>query len=356
MNVLMVGVDKTSVGGMLTVIENYLNDKEFCERTNLQYVATVIRGGKFLKIKTFIKKIPEIKKIIKEKKIDIVHVHMAERGSVFREGYVIHLAKKYGCKTVIHMHGATIEDWYNKQNRIVKKITKKVFCSADKMLVLGELWLPFMKKVMGTENESKIEVLHNAVYVPNENKYNINSNEILFYGMLIPRKGIDDLLTAFKEIKDEIPSSIKLALYGDDYDSEEKIGDKINRFELTDRAEYRGWLTSKNRESAFENAMVNILPSYNEGLPMTILESMGYGIPNISTRIAAIPEAISDGNNGYLIEPGDIETLKIKIKDLVLNKEKREQFSEQAYEKAKSEFSLDSHFNHLCSIYENLLK
>lgn len=49
MNVLMIGVDKTSVGGMLTVVENYLNDKEFCNQTNLNYIATVIRSNKIKK-------------------------------------------------------------------------------------------------------------------------------------------------------------------------------------------------------------------------------------------------------------------------------------------------------------------
>ena len=89
MNVLMIGVDNTSVGGMLTVVENYLNDKEFCNQTNLNYIATVIRSNKIKKITTFIRKIPQIIYIIRKKKIDIVHVHMAERGSVFREGFVI---------------------------------------------------------------------------------------------------------------------------------------------------------------------------------------------------------------------------------------------------------------------------
>ena len=54
MKVLMIGVDKTSVGGMLTVINNYLNDKEFCKATNLRYISTVIRGSKLTKINTFI--------------------------------------------------------------------------------------------------------------------------------------------------------------------------------------------------------------------------------------------------------------------------------------------------------------
>lgn len=49
MNVLMIGVDKTSIGGMLTVVENYLNNEDFCRKTNLKYIATVIRANKFVK-------------------------------------------------------------------------------------------------------------------------------------------------------------------------------------------------------------------------------------------------------------------------------------------------------------------
>lgn len=88
---------------------------------------------------------------------------------------------------------------------------------------------------------------------------------------------------------------------------------------------------------------------------MTILESMGHGIPNISTNIAAIPEAISDGINGYLITPGDINSLKEKMKNVILNRKIREKFSESAYETAKKEFSIDSHINRLLKIYKDIL-
>ena len=139
MNVLMIGVDETSIGGMLTVVNNYKNNKEFCEMTNLKYIATVIRSNKLVKIKTFLCKIPEIISTIRNDKIDIVHVHMAERGSVFREGFVVLLANVMGCKTVIHMHGAAIEDWYNKQFVLIKKLIANIFCAADVMIVLDQL-------------------------------------------------------------------------------------------------------------------------------------------------------------------------------------------------------------------------
>ena len=355
MNVLMIGVDKTSVGGMLTVVENYLNDKEFCNQTNLNYIATVIRSNKIKKITTFIRKIPQIIYIIRKKKIDIVHVHMAERGSVFREGFVILLAKILGCKTLIHMHGATIEEWYKKQNFLIKKLTERIFCLADRMVVLGENWKPFIISVMGEKNKNKVVVLHNAVSVPDCNKYNFDSKNILFYGMLIQRKGIDDLLQAFASIVNEIPEDIMLTLYGDDHDSEEKIQDKINRYKLQERVHYMGWLTKDNRADVFRNTIVNVLPSYNEGLPMTILESMGYGIPNISTSIAAIPEALVDGINGFLIKPGDIDKLAAKIKEIVCYKDIRGKMSYEAYEMAKNEFSFEIHTKKLIEIYKTML-
>ena len=96
--------------------------------------------------------------------------------------------------------------------------------------------------------------------------------------------------------------------------------------------------------TVFSNTLINVLPSYNEGLPMTILESMGYGIPNISTNIAAIPEAITDGVNGFTIEPGDVDSLAEKMKNLILHKDLWVKFSNNAYETAKNEFSIKTHF------------
>lgn len=354
MNVLMVGVDKASKGGMLTVVENYLSNQQFCDEVGLRYVASVARGNKLKKIGAFLKAMPKIRGEIKKNHIDIVHVHMAERGSIFREGYIVKVAKKMGCKTIIHMHAATIEEWYARQSAPVKKITENVLSAADKVLVLGENWLPFMNRLVDDPN--KVKTLYNAVHVPERNFYNKDGNEILFYGMLIPRKGIDDLLTAFRNILPQIPENITLALYGDDYDSKEKIGDKLARFHLGERAQYRGWLTPERKADAYKNVIVNILPSYNEGLPMTILETMAYGIPNISTNVAAIPEAIDDGGNGIIITPGRVDELASAMLEMINSVEKRVAYSESAYQKARECFSLEKHFSDLIALYESLLE
>ena len=298
-------------------------------------------------------KIPQIVSTITKHRIDIVHVHMAERGSVFREGFVVLLAKALGAKTIIHMHGADIETWYDHQPFVIKRFTRMIFCSADRMIVLGKNWLPFMQQVMHG-HEDKIRVLHNAVHVEDQNMANPDATDVVFYGMLIKRKGVEDLMRAFAMVKDEIPERIQLRLYGDDlnFDPEEKIAE----YHLEGRASYGGWLTEETRKQAFANTLVNVLPSYNEGLPMTILESMGYGIPNISTNIAAIPEVIDDGENGYLIKPGDVDVLAERIRIICNDREAWKRMSFNAYHKAKEEFSLENHFEQLISTYNNLIE
>lgn len=354
MRVLMVGVDKKSSGGMLTVINNFLNNEKYCNETHVKYISTVSKSNKLIKILKFCLVLPIILFAILFKKIDLVHVHMAERHSVSREGTVVWLAKKMHKKTVIHLHAAEIETWYNNLSEKKKKKVTWYFNNADKILILGENWRPFMERILGEENKSKIEVVYNAVNVPKTNLYNPNATNILFYGMLIKRKGIHDLFEAFNVAKDKIPENIKLYVYGDD--TEKLINCLMDKYNTDNRIVYGGWLKKDDQREVYLNTILHILPSYNEGLPMSILETMAYGIPNISTNIAAIPEAIDDGFNGFLVEPGNINLLANRIIQICNDSLLREKFSKEVYDKCHSIFSIDKQIDRVLEIYKDLLK
>lgn len=347
----MVGVDKKAVGGMWTVVENYLNDIEFCNDVSLIYVPTATSASFLGKIIFSIVALAKVLYILIFNNIDIVHVHMAEKGSVFREGIVVVLGKLFRTKVIIHMHGATFEQWYIGIKSIFKKLVSWIINKCDIFLILGEYWRDFTESIV--KENFKIKVIHNAVVIPNENNYNEKSLDIIFLGMLIERKGIDDLLKAIKNIKDYLPVGVKVKLYGSDKNN--NINRKIKELGLEDIVEYLGWLTLDNKNECFSKAMLNILPSYNEGLPMTILETMAYGIPNIATNIAAIPEAISNNEDGILVEPGDVDSLGKEILKLVNNLELRSLYSKKAFEKVKDEFDIKIHINNLKKIYSELL-
>lgn len=349
MNVLMVGVDETSFGGMLTVVNHYKNDTDFCKKTNLKYIPTVTNAGKFKKILFFLKAFQKIRTTIAKEQIDIVHIHMAERGSVYREGLVLWYAKKHGIRAVVHMHGATIESWYGAQSDRKKRIIRKILNQGDKLIALGHNWVPFLKTLV---DPGKVEVVYNAVPVPSENCYNPNANEILFLALFIQRKGIDDLLDAVQKIRRQLPAGVIVRLYG--ADRENNIDQKIRARHLGTIVVNGGWLPADKRMECFSHCMINVLPSYDEGLPMTILETMAYGIPNISTRIAAIPEAIVDGESGILINPGDVEGLAAALLRIVNSSTLRKKFSENAYQYARDHFDLRQHLNQVYALYQSL--
>ena len=89
---------------------------------------------------------------------------------------------------------------------------------------------------------------------------------------------------------------------------------------------------------------------------MSILETMSLGIPNISTRVASIPEVIEEGENGFLIQPGDIEALGNRMLRLLEDGELREKMSINSYRKMQDDFSLQACVRRLEEIYADCLQ
>ena len=217
-------------------------------------------------------------------------------------------------------------------------------------IVLGESFVRLLKE---KAPNAKVKVLHNAVGVYSYNPYNKDAKNILFLGVICERKGIYDLLQAIKLLDSQIDKNIKLYLCGDG--EIDKVQQMINELGISYRIAHIGWIVGEQKKTFMEHAMVNILPSYNEGLPMTILETMAYGIPNISTNIASIPEVLHNNKNGFLVKPGDIDALAEVIKEIIENRSLREEFSQESYQLISESFSLDKNIEILKSYYKSLI-
>ena len=130
-------------------------------------------------------------------------------------------------------------------------------------------------------------------------------------------KGIFDLLETIYEHKEEWWNRIVLHIGGNG--KTEKLVQKINEFGISDLVKYEGWVDGEKKSLLLSNADAFILPSYVEGVPISILEAMSYGIPTISTFVGGIPEIISDGKNGKLIKSGDKVSIYESINYLLNN-------------------------------------
>lgn len=102
-------------------------------------------------------------------------------------------------------------------------------------------------------------------------------------------------------------------------------------------------------------ADIYILPSYNEGLPIAILEAMSYTHPIISTPVGGIPEVVKDHQNGILVEPGNLEQIKEALLFFIKHPEVIESYGQKSYEIVQPYFP-ENVFLQLKKIYYDLLE
>jgi glycosyltransferase involved in cell wall biosynthesis len=174
--------------------------------------------------------------------------------------------------------------------------------------VLSDSWQEFIGKIAAR----KVMVINNYVDIE---KYDVARipGQILFLGAFIKRKGIYDLINALKQISNDC--HLHLCGAGED----EAVQTLIDELSLSDSVTNHGWVNTKQKTQLLSECSVFILPSYNEGLPMVIIEAMACEIPVISTPVGGIPEVIIEGETGYLVEPGDIGAISSKLSTVLDN-------------------------------------
>lgn len=344
--ILLVGSDKSVKGGMVSVMENYINYKN--NQFIYLFIPTHINESTLKKIFFFLKNLYKIWKIIKYGQCNIIHLHVAERGSFFRKSIIVLMCKYYHRPVILHQHGAEFCDFYDQSNFIIKNYIDIIHRLADINIVLNQ---ETFDRVSNKRNN--VIIVNNGVFC-DKNLYNPNANEILFLGTFCVRKGIFDLLQCIYEIDDKLDRNILFNLCGNG--DIETIKKNIQQLNIEHRIHYIGWIDDNKKKEIFSKTILNILPSYNEGLPMSILETMAYGIPNISTNIAAIPTVISSESLGTLIRPGDIRAMGDAILKLVNNQNYRKSVSIRSHCLIKDKYSIDAHMKIIFQLYNQLIK
>ncbi|MDT1959488.1 glycosyltransferase, partial [Carnobacterium divergens] len=117
-----------------------------------------------------------------------------------------------------------------------------------------------------------------------------------------------------------------------------------------------GWIEKEKQQSILKASLLHLLPSYHEGLPMSILESMSYGIPNLTSNVGGIPQVVRDGENGMMVDPGNINEMFEKIVFFLENDKLRKSYSENAYQMIQEHFSIEAYFIKWNQLYKELLK
>lgn len=120
--------------------------------------------------------------------------------------------------------------------------------------------------------------------------------------------------------------------------------------------EFVGWTDGEAKEKYLKESQALVLPSYNEGLPIAVLEAIGYGLPIIATDVGDMSAAVKNGQNVFLIKPGDISALSDKIVRFCSDEEIYTKMSCESKKIAKEEFSDEKYFEKIRNCYQEALK
>jgi glycosyltransferase involved in cell wall biosynthesis len=340
--IVQIGPDKSLKGGIATVISNIENS---C--ISKDYILSNISTYSNNRLLEFIKACFKIV-TLKCGEDDILHFHMASYGSFFRKYILFQLAPKK-CIKIIHIHGGGFEEFYKKSNHLVKKMIKDMLNKSDKILTVSKSLFNTVSSVIGIK-EDKISVLYNGIEINNEETDVLKENIILFMGKLVDYKGIYDFIQAISLIKNEI-GDYEVLIAGDgDIDNFNKL---LKEHGLEKQSKMLGWVSGEHKKALLRKAKLFVAPSYSESFGISIVEAMNNEIAVIATNIGGIPEIITNGIDGILINPGDIDKLSQVITHMINNENHREKLAQEALKTSKK-FSIDQSMHNLNMIYKEL--
>lgn len=305
--VLMIGeyFKNDAPGGMAAVLASY---NEYFE--DMKFIPTWKAGGLLIKLwYALYSYVVFILKMFFDKDIKIVHIQGAAFASFERNMFFVYFGKKFGKKVIMHMHCAEFAPYFDPsthKERILKTIN---IC--DSFFVLSEQWRRYFEGI-GVRKDI-IAVLNNTITPPVRFEVKRDSTKVkmLYLGVIGQRKGVYDLLKVLSQDVDYYRKNIQLRVGGNG--EEEKIKSVIADYGIGDFVTFEGFVKGDKKIEYLNWADIFILPSYNEGLPIAVLEAMSYGMPIISTNVGGIPEIVKTDINGKLIEAGNLSEIKDSI-------------------------------------------
>ncbi|AZB43313.1 N-acetyl-alpha-D-glucosaminyl L-malate synthase BshA [Bacillus sp. FJAT-42376] len=164
-------------------------------------------------------------------------------------------------------------------------------------------------------------------------------------------KRVTDVVKIFARVAEKMPS--KLLLVGDGPEMS-GVCALVEEMGLRDKVLFLG--KQENLDELYSISDIKLLMSEKESFGLVLLEAMACGVPCIGTNIGGIPEVISDGKNGFIVEVGDVEAAAENVLSLLENEELHSRFSEQAMIDSQEIFKRDQIVGQYESIYYGLLQ
>jgi len=307
----------------------------------------------FYGIVDYVKLLIRYKKRIDIEKPDLVHIVSSASISLLKDIFMLKIAQRLKIKTLVHYRFGRIPSLCEKKNWEYKLLVK-VIQLANRIIVIDQKSYDCLLN----EGFTTIELLPNPLSPAVEKQISDfrdlkrEENKILFVGQVLKTKGIFELLEACKKIK-----GIKVKVLG--YVNEE-MKMKIHKFIGSTNVD---WLEISGNQpydvvlKEMITAGVFVLPTYTEGFPNVILESMACACPIVTTPVGAIPEML-DINGlkslGICVNVKDVKNLRIAINRMLQDRKFAIECGNNARKRVIEEYSMNIIWQKMENIWESV--
>jgi glycosyltransferase involved in cell wall biosynthesis len=289
--------------------------------------------------------------------IRLVHIHGASRGSFYRKYLYFRILKFFTNKKVIyHIHGAEYHIFVENASNWTQLKIKQFLYGVDLVVVLSESWRLYFE---GRYPNLPIKVISNPVVfnnVDSEPQPIMSAVDgdvrFLFLGRLSDRKGLDILLSACHILSDS-GCRFKVNIGGDGDLS--RYSDMVSKFAIQEVVTFCGWLNDTEKRLMLRSSDVFLLPSRNEGLPVSIIEAMAYSLPVIASSVGGIPEMIQNGHSGYILKDNTPEKLAECMLNLIQSPSLREWMGKNGKEVFERKYDAGVVKKDLAIMYKGLI-
>src|SRR3954471_5045844 len=303
-------------------------------------------------------------RLIRRERPDILHTHTAKAGTVGRVAAL--LAGRRRPAIVVHtFHGHVLrgyfgpfrsrlfrllERWLASQSTALIAVSPQV---RDDLVALGvapkerfaviRLGIELDERVAGTENGRRES--RRYLGIPGD-RFAVG-----WIGRMTPVKRTDDVLVAFKQLRDDGVDAV-LCMVGDGPDRAD-LERRAHELGIVRDTVFLGYQEDVAQYYAAFDALV--LPSSNEGTPVSAIEALAAGRPVVATRVGGVPDVVQEGEDGFLVEPGAIGDLADRLAQLARDPQLRERMGRAGRDRVMSRYAVERLVEDVDRLYRSLL-
>jgi glycosyltransferase involved in cell wall biosynthesis len=287
---------------------------------------------------------------------DIVHIQSSSGHGFFEKSWIAFLAKIFRRKTIFHFHGGYMREWYEQSSRLKQFFIRQSALINDRIMTgspqMRETWL-----YIGIP-EDKMIYIGNAVNLPAQYSTELSfkhSISLLFLTRVVLEKGIIELIDSYLSLQKET-ENLKLRIVGADTADTLYVKKYLHDVDKNNLVEYVGPVSDEQKHKEYLEADIFVFPTYVEDQSYAVMEAMSYGLPVIASNVGGVPSLITHEQNGYLVLPKDVDSLRQGIKKIISAPDLREKLGKNARKTIEQGFTWEIRSQEIVALYTTLVK